>query len=1394
MLRELVSGVIIGAFALLLFSFGCVDEQEFTRARFECIDLTSQAFARVPECDSQEECFEELEERLFGFPEQELDFGVRQELFKYKNHVARSWLYYNRALKRVNEIRSICLSRKDFKRLSMLTNELNHFLLMAFDEADKANLQSFSILFLEASELEREDVSKIREEQLFDVFIKINNNLNLLSQQDFSGSDHSYYARFLKKVKEFNELSQAKGFYSIALRQFGPQDFVFPFSNVLGKGFVKRYRDKVFFLPFLGEAFSSFVSFLSGSHDLFESLELIRRSPTFEFLNIYSDLLGEKDSVLAEFSSLVKGDCLSRRFLELEDSELEKQISEKISLAREKINRIPFKEFSFLDENFYFSLYSLLIEKAPFSYQEFDFESVREGWQKSMNALESIEFSFHSVLSDWRIGRLSLGERTSRLKSLSYSLDELIESLDYIEGELLARIVEKCDERIPFIESQLEEVSKSQSQEWFFYSRALLEEKLQEFKKSKALNKKIHYCYDWLEGFGELKLALSNKELEEKRVRQEIGECLDALDLFLPFLKDSDSELSKSIGAFKQSLSFEGIASDTSSACDSLLSMAEKSIRREKGVALIEQKFHESLALLEKLKLLFEKSPLFVKRSSIASFEKEASELSAFFKQERIDLVRALDSIPSIKWRASELKRKLEEGIEKHLSSYLSERVRVQSIPVSGAVLGVEFEDTKRIEFFNPFFSWGNALSVSFPFKNEFDGVQLKSNNISDFSVRNSTAIVQFSRLPEGKSFIEIFSSAIVSFSEKEKLVQLNVESAEIEKRIQFDSKNTVSRLKAEIPLNTCDLNVSGLRAFFKSHSVPVFLKDNKAVIFLENLEPKSELFLYYVLLEPLSIEKKLLRTKEIDENRAEKEFSLSVSNKLSFPARNTAIMLAFPFQEENIEKIELFDSTGTKRNLSLLPNKLRFKIELLLPGQRKEFMLRLRVRDESAFTQSLLGQARQKLQFLLNFQNESVRKESKRLLKELEKINAIEFKENAARISKLFDSACALEKRALLESELDREIAFHEQELRQRMDSLRKEQDAARTAGFNDYSEKIAWLLSHSEKKFEEALGQKASNKQKALGLLNEVEIALDGFSAQDISAQLSRQAKAFFKEISEKLNEWQTLGFSQDKIVKQRNQSIQLLEEFELLENRANFSEAKQRIDALMDLSEQIGALFNEEVELTASRIVAKINEFLEINSSIERKLAELKRELESVSGEELVKARIVLPFQLSEIKKIERELQSQRSKYKNSFEELLQKAETGKRIEIIRKAKGIDFDELIESVSEKEQMINALSNSIKASALSSLSEAKNRLSLLSDEGVLQLEEAVNEARKNNYLKSLVLSKTALASLKGSEELDWSIFLYPLFIFLVFLFFRAYKKTKKQHTPFYRRVPRQY
>ncbi len=1377
MLRELRCAFLIFAAVALLFGAGCVSEKEFEKARFECVELSSGAFADVPECDSPEKCFEELEARAFGFSDEILSFDVRQELYYYKNYAARSWFYFNMARDRAKEIQGVCVKGAGFEKLPTLVNELNNYLTNAFDEADKANKQSIVVLAMESAELEQDQVSMIREEALFDVHVKIHNNLNSATGEN-KGS--SFYANYLKKVREFNELSEKKGFAPLIVESFGFEDLVFSATKKYSKEIVSVFVEKNFLLPFMADSLGSFASFMSGRDSLSESLESLKNSPAFEFMALYSDLLGEHESVLSGFSGLIKEDCVSRGFLEMENSKLEKAAEEKILESKNRLARIPFEEFAFIDSNSFIGLNAFSAESG-FSYREFGFESVKEAWLESPGLIESLEFELHELRSMQFLESISIGKKTNRLKELNHELDSLIGSLEFVETELLKGFVLGCEKELTGRKAGLQGEIGSDL-------KMRIEKEIDSFNKSELLAEKIRSCNKAIELFNALTAEKEGLESKEKTAWNEIGGCIDRLDLFLPALIETNPELAKTVKLFKEEIDSGSFTDETAETCGLLESAVESSLRKSIEAEKIEQNFAEGKKLIEGIKFILGKAPSL--SSTVAeSLEKEEWELSVFFENGKLVLKKAIENIQSIEWRCRELENKGKAETSLLLSSYLSENYFLKAIPVENAVAGAEFKALQIIDFSNPFYPWNRPMAVSIPFLGEFGAVEAKSSNVVSVKQEKKKLEFEFSSLPEGKSFAEFYSVAFISFTVESKIAESSLLKAELEKTIEFKTAEKISKLSVFAPLGLENTNYCNLRVFFNSQRIEAGIEGDFIVLTPENVQNKDKAFVYLTVLEPFKFEKTIIERKEIDKNQFEEHVLLKVKNNLDY--KITAVKLAVPFELNSkfIELIELFDELGARKAVQANSAGLVIETNGFTPKQEKTWILKYRIRNESAYFEGKKEELKSRLGVLSTSASRNISSRALELLGRAAGIGPLEFRENQELLESLFSELQSLGLAQEKENLLNEEIEFIESNISGKLEEL--EQELKLIDGVQAAEARA--LIEMVKEKIIEAQKLKKENQSKALNLLYGAQTELNKILIPDYVNFTREKSTQLLGKISVVEERLKSAGLKSKEIELNSVKAREMFLELEELAGKNEFLEAEKKLGELGELEENTRKEFEKMLELNSGLLTKKINRLMELEASIKSKLENLKSEFASVAEEELIETKTTLPFKKQAVEELEIEFNPVSSQYSGKLAGLLQKVSEGSTEEALGNAGELDLDSALEKLELIEERAVSLQQNLKASAMESLANAKEKLKELDGEGIQNLEEAVSEANKNNYLKSLVLSRAALAAAKP-QEFDSTLLLYPVFVALAILSVRTLRKKKETQKPLLRRIPRRY
>src|SRR3989344_1406246 len=256
--------------ALLLISIlmlGCIGDKELSQARLLCLDLASYSESEVPFCTTQEKCFEEVQVN-FAIEKEGLPEIVKEKLSELENHLARSWLYYNRAIVNIKYIYASCY-KSDFSAVEQQANEFSHNAVAAFDESDKAHQIAFAILALERADLESQDINLIKEEDLYNDYSVISENMVALSGK---GEGTSFTSAYLRAAENLHAAVSKFSFSEKHVAEFTVFDFI---SNVDGK-ILKNLPNKPLYLPIVSASMQDLVSYLSSAFSAEQAISVLQ--------------------------------------------------------------------------------------------------------------------------------------------------------------------------------------------------------------------------------------------------------------------------------------------------------------------------------------------------------------------------------------------------------------------------------------------------------------------------------------------------------------------------------------------------------------------------------------------------------------------------------------------------------------------------------------------------------------------------------------------------------------------------------------------------------------------------------------------------------------------------------------------------------------------------------------------------------------------------------------------------------------------------------------------------------------------------------------------------------------------------------------------------------------
>ena len=274
--------------AFLVFVSGCITPENETELRLACLNLSSSTASLIPNCETQNSCLKKLDEKFFSANDSVLSFSTRKQLNEYRAFASLSWHYQNLAIKNLNEINSAC-SSGNYALLPEEANEFRNNTLNALGNLDKANQKSISVLIAVRGELEKNGIDFVKEEELFNDYIKINNNLVQLSSNSIQTTPESFAGILLEQSKKLNSLTAR-----LYEKDFVQETTALEIVEELDQDLLKLWKNNEFYVPLakkLGESVSEKFAqkeSLINSFNLLNGLDILAMMISLNELNFGS--------------------------------------------------------------------------------------------------------------------------------------------------------------------------------------------------------------------------------------------------------------------------------------------------------------------------------------------------------------------------------------------------------------------------------------------------------------------------------------------------------------------------------------------------------------------------------------------------------------------------------------------------------------------------------------------------------------------------------------------------------------------------------------------------------------------------------------------------------------------------------------------------------------------------------------------------------------------------------------------------------------------------------------------------------------------------------------------------------------------------------------------------
>lgn len=1319
---------------VLLFHTACIDyENEALLEEYKqrCLNLTAYDAGYVPQCSSFEECFSIAEKDLFDFSDKELTLESRQILYYYKTHLSKSWQYYKEAMYYLKNIRSAC-SEKNFELALNSANDFRYYIEKSFEESDLVLEASFGFIIYEKRKLEEQDINLIKEEPLYALYIKINDNeRQILSKENLGLSNYASDARRLAE-ETANKRAFAGAKPEIikkkTLRELLMGSLGIPFDY-----YIYENQDKSVFLPIFAGLPTQYAEFVSNIETTERMLNFLSNEKPDEFLKLLSKLVGKRNSLASDFAQLAKEDSMRRSSLADSLSAIEKSIEEKISYAKSKATFFESSSFQYADGNFLLNLQKILNEPLTVSFENQVFSSPADAAINSKAKISAVEEGLNDLRLAGLSGRTTIGSRASKLKALSNDISSIISALESIEKSVNV-LIAKCDYELS---------SQAQTQEL-----ASLKEKY----RLASIDEKLMYCSLFVELRAKLKEASENRKSNEVILYQ--SDCDEKLSVLIQFTKNDYLR-----SRYKLMLDSNSVLNE----CKMLLAEVEEDIRENYNIGDVEKKFEEATLYNDFLeKLLFERNKLFY-------------EIKSYFGPHGLILEKAMPNINAIKADIERLNTDLLEKIKWVLQENISQNGRILAVPMHGVLLrGTEtttVESDFVFYFENSLINFERPLKATIKFDGQNCGLIYKTPNIFNvvFSGRSITA--DFYYLPLGLSSFEYRCTKEFVLKKVSRDVALNPDFGIISDKYLFVSD--VNLPKARISIG----RISGATAklVFKEKEYAFFSEGSELQTIVFDIEPNDILTINHNIDRPIESTISLLSESRLDANTISLTYLCSAKNRTEFDGTDTFFYCAIP---SSYSTIDLTDERGKRTQYFIEASAIRVKLDQIPAYSERRFYIKVTVKDMEKFRQGLIYEARK---ILSGITDNNLKQEAYKLLESLQDANKL----STEQLSEIYRSAFELKGKEDTAKKQYQQYLFYKSAVEKAIEETQAELQIARELMLGDLCEELSSKISDAESALSIAEELSKVDVSKAIFLLEGVLAKLQG-KTQPPEIEIRTKARAYFdsaNKIYALLKDAGAVDSKSSDLIKKANESYEkTISELA----KGHNAQAAKELQSLHGLVKDLNGHSTTLIDSSFESLKDQVNSVLEISMKYEEKVKLLLLQLESVPQELLIEARYLPEFSQSKIASLEKILLQSKDAV---WQELRALIESGQKVDALRLANSKKIYQKISSIEQAYSELTKIEANLKDTAAKYLNELRNKALNESSKNILYSAEA--NFRDGNYLQALVYSKLALATLNKDEVKPLAYL--PIFLVVSIASFYIVKNLKKKKDkPRFRRVLR--
>jgi len=273
---------------LLIILSGCIHLLS-TAEREACLSATHFSTNSIDVCETQRECYNKQSTKFEI--SNELPISIYNNNIIYLNNIASATYNFNQSTKYLKELNKSC-DIEDVNKIVKTSNDLFVNLRNIFEYIDRANAESIILIKDYAIYLESEGIEEIPEEEIYQEYIELNNNLNELR---VDSKNENYIHLLLEESARLNVIAEDFGFKKNYISNINYIDLTAYYLKLIEdpSGEIR--------VPTIVPGLNYVLGELSKLEQLKNITLNLQRADNYNFYITLDRFIGEDDSLFTEF-------------------------------------------------------------------------------------------------------------------------------------------------------------------------------------------------------------------------------------------------------------------------------------------------------------------------------------------------------------------------------------------------------------------------------------------------------------------------------------------------------------------------------------------------------------------------------------------------------------------------------------------------------------------------------------------------------------------------------------------------------------------------------------------------------------------------------------------------------------------------------------------------------------------------------------------------------------------------------------------------------------------------------------------------------------------------------------------------------------------------------------